>query len=104
MTGHDLLTAARPARTVLDVPDDGDASPSKSKLPAGTLDRAAVAELFGITQQSVANNVHLGRIPQPDYRIGRTPLWNEQTIQQALADRRPPGRPRLRPDQPSPPD
>jgi predicted DNA-binding transcriptional regulator AlpA len=57
-------------------------------VPDGLLDMAGVAKLAGVEVKTIA--VYLARktMPEPDYRVGRSPLWKMETID-AWLKRRP---------------
>jgi len=68
-------------------------------LPAGWLDRAGVARIWGVSAHYVTDAFRTGRLPAPDAYAGRTPLWRQETVEAAFAHRRRPGpRPHTRPD------
>ncbi len=68
-------------------------------LPAGWLDRAGVARIWGVSAHYVTDAIRTGRLPAPDAYAGRTPLWRQETVEAALEHRRRPGpRPHTRPD------
>ena len=68
-------------------------------LPAGWLDRAGVARIWGVSAHYVTDAFRTGRLPAPDAYAGRTPLWRQETVEAALEHRRRPGpRPHTRPD------
>jgi len=67
-------------------------------LPAGWLDRAGVARIWGVSAHYVTDAFRTGRLPAPDAYAGRTPLWRQETVEAALEHRRRPGpRPHTRP-------
>lgn len=66
-------------------------------LPAGWLDRAGVARIWGVSAHYVTDAFRTGRLPAPDAYAGRTPLWRQETVEAAFVHRRRPG-PRPRPD------
>jgi predicted DNA-binding transcriptional regulator AlpA len=45
------------------------------------LDMAAVARLLGLTSQTVRKYRSEGRMPEPDWMIGRSPAWRRSTIE-----------------------
>jgi predicted DNA-binding transcriptional regulator AlpA len=53
-----------------------------------------VANLVGLSVASVREYVRRGAFPAPDGMLGRTPWWRASTVDEWLASRRGPGRPR----------
>ena len=62
--------------------------------PDDRLITAHVAALAGITEDSVREYRRRGTIPEPDFYVGRTPVWERSTIERWLRTRPGPGRPR----------
>jgi len=60
-------------------------------LPAGWLDRAGVARIWGVSVHYVTDAFRTGRLPAPDAYAGRTPLWRQETVEAAFVHRRRPG-------------
>lgn len=52
-----------------------------------------VAELAGLTLNTVHTYRCSGRLPAPSTYIGRTPLWERTQVEDWLSQRRPPGNP-----------
>jgi predicted DNA-binding transcriptional regulator AlpA len=57
------------------------------------LTQADVAELAGISKQSVRQHLKRHTIPEPDGRLAGVPWWHRATIDAWIATRRHPGRP-----------
>src|SRR5665213_3850684 len=57
-------------------------------LPPGTMSIQRVAEVASLTVRSVSSYLARGDIPEPDYRVGKSPLWKTETIERWL-ERRP---------------
>jgi len=51
------------------------------------LDTSAVAELAGVTAETIRQYLLLGKIPEPDGYLGRSPYWRRRTIERWLAKR-----------------
>ena len=46
--------------------------------------REDLAEIFGVTVDTIDYRRRKGRIPPPDFHQGRTPYWNRKTITRLL--------------------
>jgi predicted site-specific integrase-resolvase len=53
----------------------------------GYLDAADVAKQVGVSRETIHRYHVRGDIPLADERVGRTPLWKEETIAKWLATR-----------------
>lgn len=53
----------------------------------GYLTAAEVAERMGVKTTTVHRELHRKRLPEPDARVGRSPVWKEKTILDHLAAR-----------------
>lgn len=51
------------------------------------LDPAAVAQLAGVSRETIHRYRVRGDIPEPDDYVGRTPVWREATIKAWLESR-----------------
>lgn len=60
------------------------------------LDTAAVAELAGVNVETVRMHLYRRTMPEPDYRLGASPVWKRATIEKWLRERPGPGRPSMR--------
>jgi predicted DNA-binding transcriptional regulator AlpA len=47
------------------------------------LRKRAVAERYGITPRSIERMAADGRLPEPEYPVGRLPMWDEQKLDEA---------------------
>lgn len=47
----------------------------------------SVADLAGLTVRSVSSYLARGAMPEPDYRVGKSPLWKTETIERWLEGR-----------------
>jgi hypothetical protein len=56
-------------------------------LPPGTMSIQRVAEIAGLTVRSVSSYLARGDMPEPDYRVGNSPLWKNDTIEGWLESR-----------------
>ena len=67
--------------------DDLDtAAPDKHSKPKRYFRKRGVAERYGVHERSVDRMKDDGRLPPPDFYIGRFPLWGEDTLDES--DRR----------------
>lgn len=46
------------------------------------LEVGEIAELFGISTQSVTNAVNLGHFPVPSYKLGKRRVWDRAVVTQ----------------------
>ena len=60
------------------------------------LDTAAVADLAGVKVETVRMHLLRRTMPEPDYRLGASPVWKRATIEKWLRERPAPGRPAAR--------
>lgn len=73
-----------------------DATPDETAPEPRKLVTSEVAEMTGMKPASWRSRVNRGMAPKPDGRFdGRTPWWWESTVRRFIAERKPPGRPRI---------
>lgn len=59
---------------------------TEPKIP-GYLTAAEVAELMEVKVATVHRDLHRKRLPEPDLRVGRSPVWREEAIREHLKAR-----------------
>ena len=81
---HDSSARGPPPVPALDGLDT--AAPDKHSKPKRYFRKRGVAERYGVHERSVDRMKDDGRLPPPDFYIGRFPLWGEDTLDES--DRR----------------
>lgn len=51
-------------------------------LPPGTESIKTLAKRLDLTVRSVSSYLARGVLPEPDYRVGKSPLWKTETIEE----------------------
>lgn len=59
---------------------------TEPKIP-GYLTAAEVAERMGVKVATIHRDLHRKRLPEPDLRVGRSPVWKEEKIVEHLKQR-----------------